>query len=61
MQVDISAHPARRLATVLERLLEEASFDAPNRDGQQLAVDAALVNERLAALAHNEDLSRFIL
>ena len=35
---------ARRLATVLERLLEEASFDAPNRDGQQLAVDAALVN-----------------
>jgi ATP-dependent HslUV protease ATP-binding subunit HslU len=52
---------ARRLATVLERLLEEASFDAPNRDGQQLAVDAALVNERLAALAHNEDLSRFIL
>ena len=52
---------ARRLATVLERLLEEASFDAPNRSGQTLEVDAAMVDARLSALAHNEDLSRFIL
>jgi ATP-dependent HslUV protease ATP-binding subunit HslU len=52
---------ARRLATVLERLLEEASFDAPNRDGQALQVDAAMVEARLGELAKNEDLSRFIL
>jgi ATP-dependent HslUV protease ATP-binding subunit HslU len=52
---------ARRLATVLERLLDEISFDAPNRSGQTLVVDAAMVNSRLAELAHNEDLSRYIL
>ncbi|MBN8505003.1 MAG: ATP-dependent protease ATPase subunit HslU [Burkholderiales bacterium] len=52
---------ARRLATVLERLLDEASFDAPNRSGQALQVDAAMVAERLGELAKNEDLSRFIL
>ncbi|MBB5203180.1 ATP-dependent HslUV protease ATP-binding subunit HslU [Inhella inkyongensis] len=52
---------ARRLSTVLERLLEEISFDAPNRGGQTLSVDAALVKERLGELAANEDLSRFIL
>ncbi len=52
---------ARRLSTVLERLLEEVSFDAPNRGGQSLRVDAAMVDERLAALAKDEDLSRFIL
>jgi ATP-dependent HslUV protease ATP-binding subunit HslU len=52
---------ARRLATVMERLLEDASFDAPNRGGQTLKIDAALVDARLAELARNEDLSRFIL
>ena len=52
---------ARRLATVMERLLDEVSFDAPNRAGQTLTVDAAMVNERLSELARNEDLSRFIL
>ena len=52
---------ARRLATVLERLLDEISFDAPNRSGQTLTVDAAMVDARLAELAHNEDLSRYIL
>ena len=52
---------ARRLATVMERLLDEISFDAPNRGGQTLVVDAALVDARLAELAHNEDLSRYIL
>ncbi|MBH9576125.1 ATP-dependent protease ATPase subunit HslU [Inhella proteolytica] len=52
---------ARRLATVLERLLEEASFDAPNRGGQTLRIDAELVQQRLGELAQNEDLSRFIL
>jgi ATP-dependent HslUV protease ATP-binding subunit HslU len=52
---------ARRLATVMERLLDEISFDAPNRGGQTLALDAAAVDAKLAALAANEDLSRFIL
>jgi ATP-dependent HslUV protease ATP-binding subunit HslU len=52
---------ARRLATVMERLLDEISFDAPNRSGQTVSIDAAAVDARLADLAHNEDLSRYIL
>ena len=52
---------ARRLATVMERLLDEISFDAPNRAGQTLTIDAAMVSLKLAELARNEDLSRFIL
>ena len=52
---------ARRLQTVMERLLDEISFDAPNRHGQTVRVDEALVNERLADLAKNEDLSRYVL
>jgi ATP-dependent HslUV protease ATP-binding subunit HslU len=52
---------ARRLATVMERLLDEISFDAPNRHGQTVLVDEALVNARLSDLAKNEDLSRYIL
>jgi len=52
---------ARRLSTVMERLLEELSFNAPNLTGQTHEVDAAEVDRRLAELAHNEDLSRFIL
>jgi ATP-dependent HslUV protease ATP-binding subunit HslU len=52
---------ARRLATVLERLLDEVSFDAPHRGGQTVTVDAALVDSKLAELARNEDLSRYVL
>ena len=52
---------ARRLATVMERLLDEVSFDAPNRSGQTIRIDEALVGERLGDLARNEDLSRYIL
>ncbi len=52
---------ARRLATVMERLLDDISFDAPNRQGQTVSIDAAMVDARLADLAHNEDLSRYIL
>ena len=52
---------ARRLATVMERLLDEVSFDAPNRGGQTVVIDAAAVDARLADLARNEDLSRYIL
>jgi len=52
---------ARRLATVMERLLDPISFDAPKLGGQTLTLDAGVVNERLAELASNEDLARFIL
>ncbi|HET9147662.1 MAG TPA: HslU--HslV peptidase ATPase subunit, partial [Acetobacteraceae bacterium] len=52
---------ARRLATVLERLLEEISFSATDRAGETINVDAAYVNERVAPLAAKSDLSRFIL
>ena len=52
---------ARRLATVMERLLDEVSFDAPNRSGQTVTLDDAAVNARLGELARNEDLSRYIL
>jgi ATP-dependent HslUV protease ATP-binding subunit HslU len=52
---------ARRLATVMERLLDEVSFDAPNRSGQKVTLDAAAVDGKLADLARNEDLSRYIL
>ncbi len=52
---------ARRLATVMERLLDEISFDAPNRSGHTVVIDPAAVDARLADLARNEDLSRYIL
>ncbi|MEY2873364.1 MAG: ATP-dependent protease ATPase subunit HslU [Pseudomonadota bacterium] len=52
---------ARRLSTVLERLLDEISFDAPQRAGQTVSISAADVENRLGALAGNEDLSRYIL
>jgi ATP-dependent HslUV protease ATP-binding subunit HslU len=52
---------ARRLATVLERLLEEVSFTASDRGGETVRVDAAMVQGRVAPLAGSADLSRFIL
>ncbi|TPG24416.1 ATP-dependent protease ATPase subunit HslU [Variovorax guangxiensis] len=52
---------ARRLSTVMERLLDEISFDAAKLSGQTIQIDAAYVDARLAALSHDEDLSRFIL
>src|SRR6188768_2450363 len=52
---------ARRLATVMERLLDDVSFDAPNRGGQTVTLDAAAVDARLGELSRNEDLSRYIL
>lgn len=52
---------ARRLSTVMERLLHEASFDAESLDGKTLVIDRAFVDERLQGLSRNEDLSRYIL
>ena len=52
---------ARRLQTVMEKLLEEVSFEAEDRHGETVTVDQAYVRERLAALAKDSDLSRYIL
>ena len=52
---------ARRLHTIMERLLETISFEASDRGGQSLVIDAAYVDEHLSDLAMNEDLSRYIL
>ncbi|NLD68764.1 MAG: ATP-dependent protease ATPase subunit HslU [Limnobacter sp.] len=52
---------ARRLSTVMERLLEEISFSAARRSGETVRIDAAFVDERLGDLARTEDLARYIL
>jgi len=52
---------ARRLYTVMERLLDELSFDADKRSGETLSVDAAYVDARLKELAASEDLARYVL
>jgi ATP-dependent HslUV protease ATP-binding subunit HslU len=52
---------ARRLHTVMEKLLEEISFTAPDRGGETITIDADFVRERVGELAKNTDLSRFIL
>lgn len=52
---------ARRLHTVMERLLDLLSFEASEMNGQSVTIDIAYVNEHLSALVENEDLSRYIL
>jgi ATP-dependent HslUV protease ATP-binding subunit HslU len=52
---------ARRLHTVMERLLDEISYTAPDRDGEEITIDEAMVRERLEELTKNADLSKFIL
>ena len=52
---------ARRLHTVMERLLESISFEAADRGGQSAVIDADYVNEHLGELVHDEDLTRYIL
>ena len=52
---------ARRLHTLLERVLEEASFDAPDRQEKQLTIDTEYVQKRLSGLIQDQDLSRYIL
>ncbi|MGE0457631.1 MAG: ATP-dependent protease ATPase subunit HslU [Bauldia sp.] len=52
---------ARRLQTVMERILDEISFSAPDRNGEELVIDAAYVESQVGDLARNVDLSRFIL
>ena len=52
---------ARRLQTVMERVLDDVSFAAPDRSGDTVAIDAAYVHKHVGDLAKNTDLSRFIL
>jgi ATP-dependent HslUV protease ATP-binding subunit HslU len=52
---------ARRLHTIMERLLEEVSFSAPDKSGASVSIDAEYVNNCLSELVENEDLSRYIL
>jgi ATP-dependent HslUV protease ATP-binding subunit HslU len=52
---------ARRLYTIMERLLEDLSFEAPDMGHGKVSINAAYVKEKLSALAEDEDLSKFIL
>ena len=52
---------ARRLHTVMERLLDEISYDAPDKSGSKVVIDEAYVNNSLGGLVEDEDLSRYIL
>ena len=52
---------ARRLHTVMERLLEAVSFDAADRSGSRVVIDRAYVEGNLGELARDQDLSRYIL
>jgi len=63
MQVNTSTENigARRLYTVMEKLLEQISFDAPDLPGKELTIDAAYVRQRLSDITRDQDLSRYIL
>ncbi len=63
MQVNTSTENigARRLYTVMEKLLEQISFDAPDLPGKELTIDASYVHDRLSDITRDQDLSRFIL
>ena len=52
---------ARRLSTVMEKLLEDISFTAEDRGGETLVIDAAFVEGQLASIARDTDLSRYVL
>ena len=52
---------ARRLHTVMEKLLEEISFTASDKPGHKIEIDAAYVRDHVSSLAKNADLSKFVL
>ena len=52
---------ARRLHTMMERLLDDVSFDAPDLDQKSITIDAAYVDRMLATIVKNDDLSRYVL
>ena len=63
MQVNASTENigARRLYTIMERLLDEISFNAPDMPGKELTIDAGYVSGRLSDITRDQDLSRYIL
>ena len=61
MNTSVENIGARRLQTVMERVLDEISFTATDRSGETLAIDGAYVEKNIGDLARNADLSRFIL
>ena len=63
MQVNASVENigARRLQTVMERVLDEVSYTASDRSGERIEIDGAFVEKNIGDLAKNADLSRFIL
>jgi ATP-dependent HslUV protease ATP-binding subunit HslU len=52
---------ARRLQTIMERLVEDISFEAPDKQGETIRIDAAYVENRIGKMAADADLSRFVL
>jgi ATP-dependent HslUV protease ATP-binding subunit HslU len=52
---------ARRLHTIIERVIEDISFDAPDHKGESIVIDASIVSERVGDVAADEDLSSYIL
>ena len=52
---------ARRLQTVMEKLLEDISFDAEDRKGDAITIDAAYVQKQLSGIAKDTDLSKYVL
>jgi ATP-dependent HslUV protease ATP-binding subunit HslU len=52
---------ARRLQTIMEKLVEDVSFNAEDRGGTTLVIDAAYVDSQLASIARNTDLSKYVL
>jgi ATP-dependent HslUV protease ATP-binding subunit HslU len=52
---------ARRLHTIIERVIEDISFDAPDHKGEMIVIDASFVSERVGDVAADEDLSTYIL
>lgn len=52
---------ARRLHTVMEKLVEDVSFDASDMNGAEVVIDAKYVQDKLQAIAKDEDMSRYIL
>ena len=61
MNAEIENIGARRLQTVMEKLLEDVSFEAEERRGEKVHVDAAYVERQLADIARNSDLSKYVL
>ena len=61
MNASVENIGARRLQTVMERVLDEVSFSAPDRSGEAVKIDAEYVQKHIGDLAKNADLSRFIL